>query len=281
MLVTEEIGPVHRGIDLFLPPWSDVLWSAVVLLIIAFAFYRFIMPKFMSVLDQRAQLIDGGIKQAEQVREAAQQTLVERHQMLEEAQVEAAKTRAAARAEGEAIIQQQREVAAQEVARIEENSKRNIEAQRQLAESELQAEVGNLAVELASKIIGDKLASDGSKSATVDQVIAELESSTLMHGADTGKFRGGFDSPQQAGQDAGDRGVISDIGGDFGQVNAIGEADQDLLGANGAGGGGNGGGVGGDQDAGPIATTVVKERHHFLRKRNSGSSRDRSNGSGG
>jgi len=269
MLATEEIVPVvHRGIDLFLPPWSDVLWSAVVLAIIAFAFYRFVMPKFMTVLDQRAQLIDGGIKQAEQVREAAQQTLVERHKMLEEAQVEAAKTRAAARAEGEAIIQQQKEVAAQEAARIEANAQRNIEAQRQLAESQLQKEVGTLAAELAGKIIGEELVSDSKKSATVDRVIAGLEKANLAQGTDGARVRGGFD----ALADTGDTGVIADIGGEVGAIDGF---DPDLPDGYSAEGIIAGGVVGSGsaaesapdtESAEPLVTKVVKERHHFLRK---------------
>lgn len=288
MLSTEELGPVHRGIDLFLPPWPDVLWSAVVLLIIAFAFYRFIMPKFMSVLDQRAELIDGGIKQAEQVREAAQQTLVERHKMLEESQVEAAKTRAAARAEGEAIIAQQKEIAAQEAARIEANSQRNIEAQYQQAETTLRDQVGSLAVELAGRIVRESLSDDDKKSATVDKAIAQLEGANLMHGPEAGRVRGGFDDPLAEPTDVG---VISDIGGDIGLIAVTDDDLQDDFsgvsdGASvgtGAGTGADGGvadgyvtgsstggigdvGDGADGGNGNLATTVVKERRHFLRK---------------
>jgi F-type H+-transporting ATPase subunit b len=189
-VIEPVVEPVHTGLQLFLPTWPDVIWSAVVLAIIAFAFYRFIMPKFMGILDKRSEMIDGGIKQAEQVRQAAQQTLAERHKMLEEAQVEAAKTRDAARAEGAVIIKEARENAAKEAARIEATAQRNLESQRALAESQLRSDVGRLATQLAGKIIGAALVNEATKTATIDRFIDELEQADLgaagQHGGRSG-----------------------------------------------------------------------------------------------
>ena len=248
ILAVEEPG-VHGGLDLFLPTWPDVLWSAAVLLIISFAFYRFIMPKFMGVLDQRAAMIDGGIKQAEQVRAAAQATLAERHQMLEEAQIEAAKTRDAARAEGEVIIKERKEAAAREAARIEAQAQRNLEAQRQLAETQLRADVGHLATQLAGKIIGASLTNEATKADTIDRFIDELEGAQLH-----GQAAQGGDA-WQGGTDFGDNGVISNIGGEMGQdiespeLAELTDATESLNGS-----------------SEPIVSTVVKERRHFFRK---------------
>ena len=172
-----ELGPVHRGLDLFLPTWPDVLWSAVVLAIIAVVFYRLVLPKFMTVLDQRSEMIAGGLQQAEQVKLAAQETLAQRQQMLEEARAEASDIRAQARRDKAEIVSTARSAAEQEVRRVEEDSARRLDAQRQEAEKSLRQDVGTLATQLAAKIVGASLAKDSTKKQSIDRFLDELEES--------------------------------------------------------------------------------------------------------
>ena len=44
-----------NGLALFLPEPYDVVWSLVVLVILAAFFYKFVMPKFQAILDERAE----------------------------------------------------------------------------------------------------------------------------------------------------------------------------------------------------------------------------------
>ena len=52
------------GIDLFLPETYDIVWSLVILVIIAAVFYKVVLPKFQAVFDERAARIEGGIAKA-------------------------------------------------------------------------------------------------------------------------------------------------------------------------------------------------------------------------
>jgi len=173
----DDIGPMHRGLDLFLPTWPDVLWSAVVLLIIAVVFYRLVLPKFMTVLDQRSEMIAGGLEQAEQVKLAAEQTLAQRQQMLAEARAEASDIRDQARKDRDAIVATARTAAEQEVRRVEADSARRLDAQRNEAEKQLRQDVGTLATQLAGKIVGASLAKDTTKKQSIDRFLDELEAS--------------------------------------------------------------------------------------------------------
>jgi len=172
-----EVGTTHRGLDLFLPTWPDVLWSAVVLLIIAAVFYRLVLPKFMSVLDQRSEMIAGGLQQAEQVKIAAQETLAQRQEMLEEARAEASDIRAQARRDRDEIVSTAKSAAEQEVRRVEDDSARRLEAQRVETETRLRQDVGTLATQLAAKIVGASLAKDTTKKQSIDRFLDELEAS--------------------------------------------------------------------------------------------------------
>jgi F-type H+-transporting ATPase subunit b len=171
------------GIDLFIPALPDILWSAVVLLAIAWLFYRMVLPKFTAVLDKRTALIEGGIARAESVQAEAEAALVQHTQELTDARAEAARIREEARGEGSAIVAELRAKAGAEADRILETAQRQLEAERLQASVSLRAEVGALATQLASKIVGESLEDTARQSRVVDRFLDELEAST----ADAGK----------------------------------------------------------------------------------------------
>ncbi|NCD16372.1 MAG: F0F1 ATP synthase subunit B, partial [Actinobacteria bacterium] len=61
-----------------------------------------------------------------------------------------------------------------EAERISANAARGIEAERQMAEISLRTEVGMLATELASRIVGETL-DPATQSRVIDRFLAELE----------------------------------------------------------------------------------------------------------
>ncbi|SDS30564.1 F0F1 ATP synthase subunit B [Paraoerskovia marina] len=165
-----------EGIDLLIPAWYDIIWSSVVLVIIAIVFYKYILPKFQAVLDERTEKIEGGLAQAETAQAEAAAALEEYHQQLQEARTEAAKIREEARAEGSAIVAELRTKAQDDATRILETAHRQVEAERQQASISLRADVGSLATELASKIVGESLEDHARQSRVVDRFLADLES---------------------------------------------------------------------------------------------------------
>ncbi|WP_454044531.1 F0F1 ATP synthase subunit B [Cellulosimicrobium sp. Marseille-Q8652] len=173
--VAAETGEEPQGIDLFLPAPYDILWSSVVLLVIAVVFYKAVLPKFQAVLDERTAKIEGGLAKAESAQAEAAAALAEYHQQLQEARAEAAKIREEARAEGGAIVADLRTKASDDAARIVETAHRQIEAERQQAAISLRNDVGLLATELASKIVGESLADSARQSRVVDRFLDELE----------------------------------------------------------------------------------------------------------
>ncbi|MFD6444827.1 F0F1 ATP synthase subunit B [Promicromonospora sp. NPDC060204] len=168
------------GIDLFLPAGYDLLWSAVILVVIAVAFYKFILPPMNKILDERASLIEGGIEKAEAAQKAADEALAQQQALLAEARADAAQVREEARAEGTAIVNDLKVKASEEAERITETAHRQIEAERQAASVSLRSEVGTLATELASKIVGESLEDSARQSRVVDRFLDELEASQAV-----------------------------------------------------------------------------------------------------
>ena len=156
------------GIDLFIPEVYDIVWSLIILVIVAVFFYKFFMPKFNAIFDERAAKIQGNIAKAEQARKDADEA------QLSTARVDAAKIRDDARAEASHIIADARSRAESDAAQITASAQRSIESQHQQAIVSLKGEVGALATALAGKILGAKLEDNDVQSSMIDSMIDDL-----------------------------------------------------------------------------------------------------------
>ncbi|WP_019134874.1 F0F1 ATP synthase subunit B [Cellulomonas massiliensis] len=167
-----------------LPETYDIVWSLVIVVVLGFFFTKYAMPKFTAILDERTAKIEGGLAKAESAQAEAAAALEQYNQQLLEARTEAARIREEARAEGAAIVAESRTRAQAEAARVVDNAQRQIDAERQQAAVSLRAEVGALATELASKIVGESLADEARRSRVVERFLDDLEASVA---ADAGK----------------------------------------------------------------------------------------------
>jgi F-type H+-transporting ATPase subunit b len=160
-----------------IPGIPDLIWSTVCFIILLVFFWKKILPSVKQNLDARAEVIEGGIHKAETAQAAAAAALEKYNEQLAEARAEAGTIREQARQDGVKILNEFKEHATAEAARITASASTHIEAERQAALVSLRAEVGSLAIDLASGVIGQSLADDTRAASLVDQFLAELESS--------------------------------------------------------------------------------------------------------
>ncbi len=158
-----------------LPESYDLLWSSVVFAILLVFFWFRVLPNFKKNLDARTEAIEGRLEAAEkaQAEAAAKTANIEAEQAA--ARAEASQIREAARAEGAAILAELKEQASAEAARLTATAKAQIEAERQAALISLRAEVGAIAIDLASNVVGASLKNDKIAAGVVDQFLADLE----------------------------------------------------------------------------------------------------------
>ena len=163
--------------SLLLPELPDLIWGSIAFVIVLVFMIWKILPRFNAALDARADAIEGGLKRAEEAQAGAQSALDEYKAQLAEARVEAAAIRDAAREDAKHIRAELVEQAQSDAARIVSTAQAQIEAERQSALVSLRAEVGTLAIDLASGVIGQSLSDDKKASNLVDQFLADLEKS--------------------------------------------------------------------------------------------------------
>ena len=170
-MVTQAAG----GIELFIPKTYDIVWSLVILLVVAVFFYKFFMPKFQAIFDERANKIQGNIDKAKKEREDAAAAKKSYEKQLSLAKVEGSKIRDDARAEASHIIADARLRAESEAAQITTNAQRSIDTQQKQAMVTLRGQIGTLATALAGKILGSQLQNESEQTAMIDDMISKLD----------------------------------------------------------------------------------------------------------
>jgi F-type H+-transporting ATPase subunit b len=138
-----------------------------------------VMPRFEQVYAERTAAIEGGMKQAEQAQAEAAAALEQYRAQLAEARGEAGRIREEAREEGAQILAELRAQAQAEAQRITESAHTQIAAERQQAVVQLRSEVGTLATELASRVVGESLEDEARQRRTVERFLAELEAGEI------------------------------------------------------------------------------------------------------
>ena len=166
----------ESGIMLFVPKMYDIVWSAIILVIVALFFYKFFLPKFQAVFDERAAKIEGGIAKAEQAQKDADAAKAKYEAQLSNARVEASKIRDDARNEASHIVADARSRAEADANQITASAQRAIASQQQQALVSLKGEVGALATALAGKILGSELQDEKVQSSMIDQMIDSMDS---------------------------------------------------------------------------------------------------------
>jgi F-type H+-transporting ATPase subunit b len=158
-----------------IPAWPDIIGALVCFLVILFFFWKYALPRVQKLLDERAEAIEGNIAKADEAQHKAEALLEEYTAQLADARAEAAKIREQARAEGQRIVAEAKDTATAEAARVTANAQAQIESERQSAVVSLRGEVGSLAIDLASGVIGEALNDDRKAQAIVDRFLADLE----------------------------------------------------------------------------------------------------------
>jgi F-type H+-transporting ATPase subunit b len=166
----EKVNPL-------IPHTAELIVGAVAFTLLFLVLRKFVVPMFEKAFTARTEAIQGGIERAEKAQVEAQRALNQYTEQLSKAQSEAQTLREEARVQGAAIIEDLRTKAQEEAARITAAAHASIEAERQQAVTSLRNEVGALAVELASKIVGEALDDQARQSRIVDRFLEDLEKS--------------------------------------------------------------------------------------------------------
>jgi F-type H+-transporting ATPase subunit b len=166
----EKVNPL-------IPHTAEMVVGAIAFILLFLVMRSKVVPMFEKAFTARTEAIQGGMERAEKAQLDAQRALTQYNEQLSKARDEAQSLREEARVQGASIIEELRVKAQEEAARITAAAHASIEAERQQAVTSLRNEVGALAVELASKIVGESLDDQARQSRIVDRFLDDIEKS--------------------------------------------------------------------------------------------------------
>jgi F-type H+-transporting ATPase subunit b len=160
------------------PAGAELVLGTVCFLVVFGILGKLLLPRITKLLNEREYAIQGGINRADEAQAEAQAVLQQYRAQLDDARHEASRIREEAHEQGAQIIAEMRERAEAEARRITDAAQAQIEADRQQALVSLRSEVGTLATELASRIVGESLADTARQGRMVDRFLDEIEAGT-------------------------------------------------------------------------------------------------------
>ena len=157
------------------PDLTELIIGAISFFIVFGALAKVLLPRIQKTLEERTEKIEGGIQRAEEAQAQANRLLEQYKEQLAEARHEAARLREEAREEGARIIAEMREQGEAQKRRLIDSAQAQTAADRQQAINSLRTEVGTLAVELASRVVGESLENEARQHRVVERFLEDLE----------------------------------------------------------------------------------------------------------
>jgi F-type H+-transporting ATPase subunit b len=158
-LLAQEAEPAHEP-NPILPAANELIWGTIAFFILLFVMYRTVWPSVDKAFKDRRANIEGKLEQAEKDREEAEQLLEQYRRRLRDAEDETQRILDEARTNADRVRRELLAKAEADAGRELDRARQAIRAERDQAIRQLRNEVGTLAVELATRVVGDSLDRD-------------------------------------------------------------------------------------------------------------------------
>ncbi len=150
--------------ELLTPAFGLFAWTLVAFLIVFFLLKKFAWKPILGMLSERETNIANNIAAAEKVRAEMASMQAENEKLLAKAREERTQLLKEAKEAKEKMISEAKEQAKTEADKILANAHLQIEQQRNAALIEVKNEIGNLAIEVAEKVLRKEFAEGSAQS---------------------------------------------------------------------------------------------------------------------
>ena len=164
--------------DLLIPDSGLLFWMTLVFLIVLCILWKFGFPMITSSVEKRSAHIDESLRLAREAEERMNSLAEEQKKLIEKTQQEQSRMLKDAAVSKEAIIAQARDEARQQADLMIEKAKVEIAAEKESAIRDVRREVAELSVQIAEKILRDRLAPEQKQAEYLDKLITEIKEET-------------------------------------------------------------------------------------------------------
>jgi len=150
------------------------IWAVVIFVIFWYLIIKFAFRPIVNALEDREGKIQDALDKAKKTNEEMERLQADNEKLLAQAREERSKILNEAKGVSDKIIQEAKEKAKLEAAEIVEKAMVEINAQKTQALSEVKNVVGNIALEIAEKVVKKELSKDQGQQDYVKSLIDEF-----------------------------------------------------------------------------------------------------------
>ncbi len=160
--------------DLLMPSTGLLFWMTIVFLIVLCIIGKWGFPVISNMVKERKAFIDNSLRKAHEANEKLANIQKEGESILQEAREKQAAILKEAADTREAIVAKAQEKAKEESSRIVSDAKAEITNEKQQAIREIRAQVAELSVKIAERIVREKLSDDDKQMELIDKLLDEV-----------------------------------------------------------------------------------------------------------
>ena len=160
--------------ELVNPGLGLIFWMTLSFAIVIWVLGKFAWKPIMKALKERERSIDDALHAADKAREDMKALQFSNEQLLKEAKEERDAMLRDARKIRENVIEEAKQKAVEESNRILENAKENIHYEKMAAITELKNQIASLSIDIAEKIIKEKLSVEGKHKELIEKWMKDI-----------------------------------------------------------------------------------------------------------
>ena len=156
------------------PDLGLLFWMLLAFLVVFVVLAIFGFPAIINMVEKRKQYIDESLSKAHEASERLENIRQEGEAMLQEAREQQAKIMQEAADTRDAIVEKAQEKAREEGARLLAEARQQIESEKQNAIRDIRAQVAVLSVQIAEKVLREKLSDDSQQMQLIDKLLDDV-----------------------------------------------------------------------------------------------------------
>lgn len=157
-----------------MPSTGLLFWMTIVFLIVLAILWKFGFPTITKMVKERKAFIDDSLRKAHEANEKLANIQKEGESILQEAREKQAAVLKEATATRDAIVAKAETQAKERGAQLINDAKAEIEQEKQQAIRDIRAQVAELSVKIAEKIVRANLASDDKQMDLINKLLDEV-----------------------------------------------------------------------------------------------------------
>ena len=167
--------------SLITPDFGLLFWMAIVFIVVLGILWKWGFPAIIKMVNDRKAFIDDSLRKAHEANERLVNIQKEGEVILQEAREKQAQILKEAADSRIAIVEQAQAKARAEGDRLLSEAKTVIEAEKQNAIRDIRSQVAELSVQIAEKVLREKLSGDDRQMAMINKLLDEVSVDQKMN----------------------------------------------------------------------------------------------------